>query len=65
MIQRTFEHDVQIAMQLSDIDKTVIPENTSFKLSLTQPSSDYIEYWRKVRNEALKRLGNNNNQGEI
>ncbi|MCW8348711.1 hypothetical protein MD535_22235 [Vibrio sp. ZSDZ65] len=61
MIQRTFEHDVQVAMQLSDIDKTVIPDNISFKLSLTPPSPDYIEYWRKVRKEALTRLGNNKN----
>jgi hypothetical protein len=61
MIQRTFEHDVQIAMQLSDIDKTVTPDNIRFTLSLTPPSPDYIEYWHKVRKEALTRLGNRKN----
>ncbi|EHD1698881.1 hypothetical protein JR728_004542 [Vibrio vulnificus] len=46
-MESTFEQDVRLAMQLSDLTKLPLP--TEHK------SQDYVQYWRRVKETAQQR----------
>ncbi|HFQ5065524.1 hypothetical protein WM008_19780 [Vibrio vulnificus] len=46
-MESTFEQDVRLAMQLSDLNKLTLP--TEHK------SQDYIQYWTRVKETAQQR----------